>query len=803
MSTTIVTNGIPAPRMEDLMASMISNNYMYGNNIMNVKQLILNFIKDIAFSRAKDSLSGINLRWLIILSFIMLGLIEFKDSIKSTIASKSKELFDYLMLVNYTGIIKSFLAKIYNLKHYWYLLMIKKNNVIPDNSQNQTDQIYNYIYEWKITEQFLYSLYYFIMDKKHNYITKFTNIETKSLQETNILLNFDDICIKYNNYIISIKTPLTYEINLIKNIPTSAVATDKKTYLDLFAANDIIYFVEKIYKYLFDIYAPNLTTIQMIEKLSTETLSASYPQPVSTPYISPFNVKEFIDLDILCMDVLNSYPYLDRNTTWLFMYIFDMLMFQVYGKTSIIFASGNCNQNYFNPINKSTKSTINWNTYKYFRYNKKSGSITEYANTIRHKYNMSFRNVECFEFINDKYIVTLSTKNDDENQINKSIKNNNIKISISSQNEIDTNEQIIIISNLIKTINNYDKADTSKIKTFDLGMQRSIEYIKKTNPEYIEWQAKKNRIESLNKPTLTQPLTNNNPSNDNKEISESKLDPPQTNKHSLKLMNTLMFSMPPETIDAQEEKCTIYCNQINEDYTRTLDTLYLQKESEMRLLRILENFRDNKERMISLGIKHKLNILLHGLPGTGKTSTIHAVASYLKRDIYYLNLNEIKTNQELKNIFDHLSKTVVNGGIIVIEDIDAMTPVVLDRTKFSIEERGKNTELTLEFFLNILQGTLTKNDSIFIVTTNYIEKLDKAFTRSGRFDCLIELKLANHYQISKIYKKILDRDIPIELLNKIEEYKYSPADFIHNFMEYIIVNDTPDENILEKYLTTI
>jgi SpoVK/Ycf46/Vps4 family AAA+-type ATPase len=98
-----------------------------------------------------------------------------------------------------------------------------------------------------------------------------------------------------------------------------------------------------------------------------------------------------------------------------------------------------------------------------------------------------------------------------------------------------------------------------------------------------------------------------------------------------------------------------------------------------------------------------------------------------------------------------------------------------------------------------LQGTLTKNDSIFIVTTNYLDKLDKAFTRSGRFDCLIELKLANHYQIAKIYKKIFGRDIPQNLLHQIEEYKYSPADFIHHFVEYINTDDT-DDIILSKYL---
>jgi chaperone BCS1 len=259
------------------------------------------------------------------------------------------------------------------------------------------------------------------------------------------------------------------------------------------------------------------------------------------------------------------------------------------------------------------------------------------------------------------------------------------------------------------------------------------------------------------------------------------------------------MDMPEEFIDVTEEKHELYCNLINEDYTRPLDTVYLQKESESNLMDVLEIFRDRKNDMIELGIKHKLNILLHGLPGTGKTTTIHAVAGYLQRDIYYLNLNEIRTNQQLKDIFDYMAKTVSAGGIIVIEDIDAMTSVVLDRSKF--DNTHLNTELTLEYFLNILQGTLTRDDSIFIITTNHLEKLDQAFTRAGRFDCLIELKYANHYQISKIYKRILNRTIPANLLEKIPEYKYSPADFIYYFVKFILHGkSTSDDIILEKYI---
>jgi ATP-dependent 26S proteasome regulatory subunit len=68
--------------------------------------------------------------------------------------------------------------------------------------------------------------------------------------------------------------------------------------------------------------------------------------------------------------------------------------------------------------------------------------------------------------------------------------------------------------------------------------------------------------------------------------------------------------------------------------------LYLRKDDKYRLKKALEIFASKKELMENLGIQHKLGVLLYGLPGTGKTSSIQAVASYLKKNLYYVNLND-------------------------------------------------------------------------------------------------------------------------------------------------------------------
>lgn len=76
-------------------------------------------------------------------------------------------------------------------------------------------------------------------------------------------------------------------------------------------------------------------------------------------------------------------------------------------------------------------------------------------------------------------------------------------------------------------------------------------------------------------------------------------------------------------------------------------------------------------------------------------------------------------------------------------------------------------KLSLAYVLNLLQGTITPDNLIFIATTNHIEKLDPAFYRHGCFDVRIIFKLADHYQMNKIYNKFFQRLIPNNLIGRI------------------------------------
>jgi hypothetical protein len=92
------------------------------------------------------------------------------------------------------------------------------------------------------------------------------------------------------------------------------------------------------------------------------------------------------------------------------------------------------------------------------------------------------------------------------------------------------------------------------------------------------------------------------------------------------------------------------------------------------------------------GIPHTLGILLHGRPGCGKTSLIKAIARDTNRHVFNISLRKTTTQRQLLNLFFDENIAITNPAneastitipldqrIYVIEDIDCMTNIVLDR----------------------------------------------------------------------------------------------------------------------------
>jgi ATPase family associated with various cellular activities (AAA) len=122
---------------------------------------------------------------------------------------------------------------------------------------------------------------------------------------------------------------------------------------------------------------------------------------------------------------------------------------------------------------------------------------------------------------------------------------------------------------------------------------------------------------------------------------------------------------------------------------KTFDSLFFpQKDG---LISIIQHFQNKTGKYAVSGYPHKLGVLLHGPPGTGKTSMIKALAQFTGRSIVNVPLSRISTNSELMDIFfekryhirgeDVPVRLGFKDVIYVLEDVDATSKVVRRRVE--------------------------------------------------------------------------------------------------------------------------
>lgn len=162
-------------------------------------------------------------------------------------------------------------------------------------------------------------------------------------------------------------------------------------------------------------------------------------------------------------------------------------------------------------------------------------------------------------------------------------------------------------------------------------------------------------------------------------------------------------------------------------------------DMENKIIRPLNNFLDAVDIYKQYSVTYKEGILLYGSPGTGKSTLIRAIIQHImERDISVLPVL-LKLNTPISelegNIQKILNKSQVSFvmGVIIMEEIDSVFP--RDRDEIDNETLAK-----INLLLQFLDGPLSPSNTIFIATTNYIDKLDPAIKRDGRFNIEVEMK---------------------------------------------------------------
>jgi len=192
-----------------------------------------------------------------------------------------------------------------------------------------------------------------------------------------------------------------------------------------------------------------------------------------------------------------------------------------------------------------------------------------------------------------------------------------------------------------------------------------------------------------------------------------------------------------------------YWKRENDVNGRSMESVVLPQETKDRISSDFDSFlsEDTKAWYTKYGIPYKRSYLFFGVPGTGKTSLIKALASKYMRSVCFLHPHHPRFTDDA---FKSCMMQVPENAVVVLEDLDAL----FDKNRKKLA--SGNVPLTFTGLLNGIDGIGHSDGMILICTTNFVDRLDEALIRAGRMDMKVEFKRASHEQLSMMFRRFYE-----------------------------------------------
>jgi len=274
------------------------------------------------------------------------------------------------------------------------------------------------------------------------------------------------------------------------------------------------------------------------------------------------------------------------------------------------------------------------------------------------------------------------------------------------------------------------------------------------------------------------------------------------NEASLRELHARVSEMPDcnddEKNDSPESKQLFVRDHFTEKRylifpDRTLD-MFVSRHKPM-ILNALQDFQKaldtGKSSFNGFGT-YNLGFMLHGAPGTGKTSLIKAICNYTGRTAVTIDMKKVETSGAFEEILARCYN--VSDVIFVFEEFDCVQGAIkrssgeqtdekegelnaehvlreeymrllemqtktpaearepIARELAGVKKKMEKLKSGLDIYtlLTVLDGVAEMRGRIIIATTNYLERIDEALLREGRFDYKINLGKFNNAECHEL-----------------------------------------------------
>lgn len=180
---------------------------------------------------------------------------------------------------------------------------------------------------------------------------------------------------------------------------------------------------------------------------------------------------------------------------------------------------------------------------------------------------------------------------------------------------------------------------------------------------------------------------------------------------------------------------------------RPIESVILDKGVKERIVLDVEDFLGSGKWYYNRGIPYRRGYLLHGPPGSGKSSFIQALAGELNYNIATLNLSTRGLTDDRLN---HLLTIIPRRTLVLLEDADAAFG---NRRTQTDAEGYQGANVTFSGLLNALDGVASAEERVLFMTTNHVERLDSALVRPGRVDMIVRIGEITRWQAGHFWDR--------------------------------------------------